>query len=226
MFATWPCPLPDGSAGEEMVLGFDHRREQRVLVIPPLFDEANKFRRQLIEIMRRFDGSGIDSFVPDLPGCNESSARLADQTIAGWRAASAAAATHFGATHVLAVRSGGWLVPDALPGWVYAPVRARQVLRAMLRARSLAAREAGSNETAEDILAEGRKNGITLAGWDIGAALLGELEGDGLQPPAAVTTIEHAELGGKPLWLRAENDEDPAQADAIVATVLGGIAGA
>ena len=28
MYATWPCPLPNGRMGEEMVLGFDAARAE------------------------------------------------------------------------------------------------------------------------------------------------------------------------------------------------------
>ena len=138
--------------GEEMVLGFDAARAQRLLVIPPLFDEANKFRHQIFEIMRRIDTREVDCFLPDLPGCNESTADLTQQTLGQWRAAVAAAAAHFRATHVLAIRSGGWLVPGDIPGWLYAPVKPRQVLRSLLRARIIAAREAGRDETSDGLL--------------------------------------------------------------------------
>ena len=77
MYVTWPCPLPDGSTGEEMALRFGKDRPRRLLMIPPLFDEANKFRHQVTEIMRRFDANGVDCVLPDLPGCNESTAPLA-----------------------------------------------------------------------------------------------------------------------------------------------------
>ncbi|MBL44283.1 MAG: hypothetical protein CMN71_06085 [Sphingomonadaceae bacterium] len=224
MYVTWPCPLPDGSTGEEMALRFDKDRPRRLLIIPPLFDEANKFRHQLTGIMRQFDANGVDCFLPDLPGCNESTAPLADQSIAGWRAATVAAAAHFAVTHVFAVRSGGWLLPDTLPGWIYAPVKPRQVLRGMLRARSLAAREAGVSESSEDLLASGRQEGLTLAGWDLGAALIRELDESEFAPPADAVTIEQGEVGGKPLWLRAENDHDPAQADTLAGIILGGLA--
>ena len=30
MYVTWPCPLPDGTSGEEMVLCFDKARELRL----------------------------------------------------------------------------------------------------------------------------------------------------------------------------------------------------
>lgn len=225
MYVSWPCPLPNGSTGEEMALRFDEDRPRRLLMIPPLFDEANKFRHQLVEIMRRFDANGVDCFLPDLLGCNESTAPLADQSIAGWRAAAIAAAAYFGATHVFAVRSGGWLVPDTLPGWIYALVKPRQVLRGMLRARSLAAREAGVDESSENLLACGRQEGLTLAGWDLGATLIRELDEGEFVPPANAVTIEQGEVGGKPLWLRAENDHDPAQADALVGIILARLAG-
>ena len=226
MYASWPCPQPDGSPGEEMVLGFDHARAKRLLVIAPLFDEANKFRHQTFEIMRRLDAQGIDCFVPDLPGCNESLAPHGEQSIARWRQAVAAAATHFRTGRVLAIRSGAWLVREGCTGWAYAPAKPDQVLRGMLRARTLAAREAGRSESAEALLVEGRERGLELAGWPLGAELVRELEENAFMLPEALTAIEQAEVGGKPLWLRAENDVDPAQADALAAIVAAGMADA
>ena len=223
MYASWPCPQPDGATGEEMVLGFDRNRAQRLLVVPPLFDEANKFRHQIFKIMRRLDAHGIDCFLPDLPGCNESTAPQDAQSIAGWRKAVAAAIEHFRVSRVLAIRSGAWLVPEGLGGWAYAPARPKQVLRGMLRARTIAAREAGRSETAETLLAEGRENGLDLAGWQLGAELVREMDEADFAPSSALVAIEQAEIGGKPLWLRAENDVDPAQASALAALVAAGM---
>ncbi len=81
----WPCPARDGGLHEEMALVFDRGREHRLLVLPAWFDEANKLRRHTVEVMRRLDLSGIDSFLPDLPGCNESEAELPVQTLQCWR---------------------------------------------------------------------------------------------------------------------------------------------
>ncbi|MBX7499841.1 hypothetical protein K3181_00110 [Qipengyuania sp. YG27] len=226
MYASWPCPQPDGSPGEEMVLGFDKARQKRLLIAAPLFDEANKFRHQAFEIMRRLDAKGIDSFLPDLPGCNESLAPHSDQSIARWRQAVAAAATHFRADRVLTIRSGAWLVPEGCTGWAYAPAKPTQVLRAMLRARSLAAREAGRRESADALLAEGREQGLELAGWSLGAELVCELDEGAFALPEGLTAIEQTEVGGKPLWLRAENDVDPAQADVLATIVAAGMADA
>lgn len=224
MYASWPCPQPDGSMGEEMVLGFDRKRAQRLLVVPPLFDEANKFRHQLFEIMRRLDARGVDCFLPDLPGCNESTAPQGEQTLAGWRKAVAAAAAHFRTERMVAIRSGAWLVPDGFTGWAYAPAKSRQVLRGMLRARTIAAREAGHSETAEALLAEGRENGLDLAGWQLGAQLVREMDEADFAPSSALVAIDQAEIGGKPLWLRAENDVDPAQASALATLLAAGMA--
>ena len=225
MFATWPCPLPEGGAREEMALAFDKRRAHRLLVLPAWFDEANKLRRHTVEVMRRLDLSGIDSVLPDLPGCNESKAKLEDQSLASLRAAAAAAAAHFGATHLLAIRAGALFAPAALPGWRYAPADGRQALRALLRARTIASREAGQPEKTEDLQAAGREHGIRLAGWNLGAALFRDLET--AEPPDLPLTaeVEQDMVGGAGLWLRAEPDEHPEQADALAAIVALGLLG-
>ncbi|HTM95656.1 MAG TPA: hypothetical protein VL100_07555 [Croceibacterium sp.] len=215
MIATWPGP-----EGDEYVLAFDRSRAARLLILPPLFDEANKTRHLLAEVMRRLDGAGIDSFLPDLPGCNESLAPLATQTLAGWRAAAVAVGEHFGATHVLTVRAGALMAPE-LPGWRYAAQAGSSVLRAMLRARVIASREAGTDETSDELLEKGREHGLELAGYHIGAALIGELES--AEPSTNLTDIAQGDVGGSGLWLRAEPGFDAKQADALAAIAAMGL---
>ena len=108
--------------------------------------------------MRRLDGAGIDSFLPDLPGCNESLAPLesADARRAGAMRPKRRRA-HFGATHVLAIRAGALLAPPTCPAGAMRRSTGSQVLRAMLRARTIAAREAGRDETREGLLEIGRQ---------------------------------------------------------------------
>ncbi len=219
----WPCPAPGGGTRDELALTFDHAREQRLLILPAWFDEANKLRRQTVEVMRRLDLSGIDCVLPDLPGCNESLAKLPEQTLEGWRAAAAAAAEHFKASHVLTLRAGALLAPADLPGWRYAPIAGRQVLRPMLRARTVASREAGRSERTEDLQALGRNEGIELAGWQIGKEMFGVLET--AEPVTDLVEIEQGALGGPGLWLRAEPDEDAEQADALAAMLAIGMTG-
>jgi len=213
MIAAWPGP-----EGEEYALAFDHGRERRVLVLPALFDEANKLRHFTVEVMRQLDAAGIDAFLPDLPGCNESPAPLEAQTLAGWREAADAAAEHFSATEVMAIRGGALCEPAGQPVWRYAPATGSSILRAMLRARVIASKEAGVEEAREALLERGLQEGLELAGYRLGATMLREL--DAAEPQGvALANIGQADLGGAGLWLRAEPDHDPAQAKALAAIV-------
>ena len=102
MITGWPTP----QGREEYAVAFDRGRERRVLVLPAWFDESNKLRRQSIEVMRRLDAAGVDSMLPDLPGCNESEAPLGEQTLEGWRAA-AQAAGELVSSHIIARPADG-----------------------------------------------------------------------------------------------------------------------
>lgn len=214
-----PFPVPSG----EWATAFDRGREARLLIVPALFEEANRTRRLLVEVMRRLDKSGIDSILPDFPGCNESLQPLAEQTVESWRMAIAAAATAFAATHVLAIRGGALFAPADLPGWLLAPANGASQLRQMLRARIVAAREAGREEKQEDLLARGQAEGLELSGYPLSAAFLREFPS--LLPPVSpgLSVIEQAMLGGSALWLRAEPGFERAQADALAAIVAVGI---
>lgn len=169
-------------------------------------------RRFTAEVMRRLDAAGIDSMLPDLPGTNESLQPLEEQEVEGWRQAIVAAAGHFAATHILGIRGGCLFTPSVLPAWHYAPVKAASILRQMLRARILASREAGRNETREGLEETARTAGIELAGYPLGAVFYRAFEG--LAPAADAAVLEP---GGAGLWLRAEPDENVGQADALAA---------
>jgi hypothetical protein len=213
--------LPGGRSAGEYALTFDKRRSQRLLIVPALFDEANRMRRFTVEVMRRLDGAGIDTVLPDLPGCNESLQQLEAQTPASWRAAMTSAAVHFGATHVLGIRGGTLLTPETLPIWHYAPAKAASILRQLIRSRIIASREAGVNESQESLLETGLAEGLELSGFRLGAAFLREFQT--LIPPASASEIAQDTIGGGGLWLRAEPDEDRQQADALAAVLAIGI---
>ncbi len=221
MISTWHVTGADGAAGEELLVAFDQARPMRVLVCPAWFDEANKLRRFTVEVMRQLDKAGIDSFLPDLPGCNDSLAPLEPQTLSGWKAAMTAAAHSLRATHVLAIRAGVLLAPSRLPGWLYAPQSGPKLLRGMIRARTIAAREAGREEKAEALLALGSTEGLMLGGWPLGPAMIRELAKAEPQLADGQSEIAQSQLGGPGLWLRAEPDEDPRQANALAAIVAG-----
>jgi hypothetical protein len=221
VISTWTITAAEGATKEELLVAFDQARALRVLVCPAWFDEANKLRRFTVEVMRRLDKAGIDSFLPDLPGCNDSLAPLEAQTLAGWRAGMASAATSFRTTHVLAIRAGALLAPEHLPGWHYAPQSGPRLLRGMIRARTIAAREAGREEKAEALLALGRSEGLVLGGWPLGAAMIRDLADAEGRLADGQSEIAQSQLDGPGLWLRAEPDEDPRQADILAAIIAG-----
>lgn len=221
----WTVPhAGGGGAGEELVVSLGETHAVRLLILPAWFDEANKLRRLTLQVMRRLDQAGIGSVLPDLPGTNESAAPLAEQTLEGWRDAAAAAAQAFGTTHVLTIRAGALLAPQELPGWRYAPVGGERVLRAMLRARTIAAREAGQSEGVEELAANGRTEGLMLAGWQLGPRLFASLEHAEPLPAPQQSEIAQSRIGGAGLWLRAEPGDNPAQAEALAAQIIAGIA--
>jgi hypothetical protein len=216
---SYPCPLPGGAAASELALVFDAGRAKRVLIAPALFDEANRMRRFTVEVMRRLDGSGIDCFLPDLPGCNESPQDLALIEPEDWRMALEAAARHFGATHVLPIRGGGLLLPPKLPGWHYGPVKGASLIKTLLRARVIASREAGREENAAELMEQGQQLGLELAGWSLSAEMLRQLEAATAPKRTDLIPLDQETIGGSPLWLRAEPDENAEQADALAAVV-------
>jgi len=219
----WPCPLPAGGLAQEYALTFDQQREKRLLIVPALYDEANRMRRFTVETMRRLNGAGIDCFLPDLPGTNESCQALENQDTEDWCDAMSAAAGHFGATHVLGIRGGCLFTPADLPRWHYAPAKGALILRQMIRARILASREAGTEETSESLIDIGLVEGLELAGHRIGPDFLRVLQT--LQPEAGagVQQIPQDMIGGSGLWLRAEPDDDRTQADALAAVIAMGL---
>lgn len=216
MISTWNIP---GSVAEELLVSFDRGRKVRVLVCPAWFDEANKLRRFTLEVMRRLDAAGIDSLLPDLPGCNESLAPLQEQTLGRWRSGMIAASQALRATHVLAIRAGALVAPEGLPGWHYAAQSGPKLLRGMIRARTISAREAGIAETSEELMAQGRSSGLVVGGWGIGQELFTELESAEPALAPGQSHISQSMVGGPGLWLRAEPGEDAGQADRLAALI-------
>jgi hypothetical protein len=224
VIAAYPWPAETGDGAEEFTLAFDQRRAYRLLVVPALFDESNRLRRLTVEVMRRLDAAGIDAFLIDLPGCNESLASPGEQTVEGWRAAVAAAAEHFGVSHLLGIRGGALLLPADLPGWRYAPVNGANLLRQMLRARIVASREAGVAESQEGLIAQGQSDGLDLAGHRLGPEMLRQLQSARPAPvPGHADISQDMVGGGGGLWLRAEPGDDRAQADALAAILAVGM---
>ena len=205
-----------------MALACGPEGAQRVLVLPALFDEGNKLRHFTVEAMRVLARHGVASVLPDLPGCNESLAPLAAQDLLTWREAASTAARELACSHVLAIRAAAAIAP-ALPGWALAPVAGKSALRALLRARVIASKEAGRSESTEDLLQQGKVHGLDLSGYSLGPTMIEQLAGADL-PHRELTAIGAGDLGGPPLWLRAEPSHDPAQATRLATLIAQGLA--
>ncbi|WP_332816559.1 hypothetical protein [Sphingopyxis sp.] len=208
----------------EQILHIDPAGTPRatVLIVPPLFEEANRTRRTLVLAMRALAAQGFATLLPDLPGQNESLVPLEDIDLTRWQDALAdVAAAIEGAVLVASVR-GGALIDHrvgAAGWWRLAPVGGASLLRTLLRARVTADREAGLASSLESLQDAGRTTPLLLAGNKLSPAMIAGLGAAEVQP---VAPLRNAALGsgddmiaGTPLWLRAEPGEDAAMAEAI-----------
>jgi hypothetical protein len=96
-----------------------------------------------------------------------------------------------------------------LPGWVLEPVKGASILRNLLRSRSVV-----SGEAMADLIDLGRTEGLELAGYRCGAALIAGLE-SALPLDEGQREIRQSALGGSALWLRSEPGEDAGQAASL-----------
>jgi hypothetical protein len=181
-----------------------------ILIVPPLFDEMNRVRAMLVGAMRGLALRDVMTLLPDIPGCNESLAPISSQSISSWRGAMVAAAAQLGATHVASIRGGTLIEADiALPHWRLAAIKGASLLKTMLRTRIASDKETGRISSMESLLSEAQQGPIELSGYMLSADMLAEL--DTAVPDAALQTCVIAlgdGLAGKPLWLRAEPQED------------------
>jgi hypothetical protein len=202
----------------EQALCFGLHSDRHILIVPPLFDEMNRVRRMLVQAMRALDALGCGTALPDLPGCNESTAALEQQDLAIWQRAVAAAAEQLGATHIASLR-GGTLVDEGaarLPHWRLAPVNGQSLLKAMIRTRIAGAKEDGVTLTEAALMEKAQQGPIDVAGNRLSSAMVAGLT---VAVPLDLANCTVRKLGedipGSTLWLRAEPQDDPAMADAI-----------
>ncbi len=211
---------------DELCLRFGPDDAPRLLILPPLFDEANRVRHLMVETARLLGDLGIASLLPDLPGCNESLVPLETASISLWQAALITCAEQLGpVTHIASLR-GGALIDGALgdlPRWRLAPVKGGQLLRTMLRTRIASDREAGITSSSEALMDTARAQGIELAGNSLSPCMIRELDAATPSQGGAIRLVRFADdpldadgrITGAPLWLRAEPAHDPVMAGAM-----------
>ncbi len=206
-----------------LVDGPDH-----VLVVPPLFDEAGRMRRTLAMMMRALAARGIAAHLPDLAGQNDSLLPTSAADLAHWRAELADFGAHLPAPPLVVSLRGGCLIDDAVAArgwWRLAPSDGAAILRALVRAEMVAAREDGGDRTSAALIDRARA-GEALAGQSLSAAMIDQLESAVVRPVTPLRTAVLASgsmatsgdaptLVGSPLWSRAEPGEDAAMAAAM-----------
>lgn len=195
-----------------------------ILIVPPLFDEANRTRRTLVLAMRALAADGFASVLPDLPGQNESLVPLVEVDLERWQDALAAVAAGIDSPVMIASVRGGGLIDHRAKGaawWRLAPVGGASLLRTLMRARVSADREAGVTSSLESLQENAKTAPLLLVGNLLSPAMVAQL---GASEAQAVEPLRSIGLGaegiaGTPLWLRAEPGEDAAMAEAIAADI-------
>ena len=149
--------------------GADH--EVHILLIPPLFDEMNRMRHMLVDVMMLLDDRGIGSLLPDLPGSNESLFPQDQASLTVWKDALAACAGALGHPAHIASFRGGCLVDSFTPEarhWRLTPAKGSSLLRTMMRTRIASDKETGLTTSMAELTEAAGSQTILLAGNRIG----------------------------------------------------------
>jgi hypothetical protein len=210
----------------EAMLRFGPENPAPVLVLPPLFEEANRTRFFLVEIMRGLVLRGIATMLPDLPGTNDSPVATVDARFADWQAA---IATLPAPVATISLRGGALLDTTAATDlhWRFAPETGARLLRDMIRSTAMT-----SSLKPSEVETAARTNPSVLGGNEIHPELFVALEA---ALPSSAGNIRNVRLeddpgeadirvAGTPLWRRAEPDHDAALAEALVADIAAWLA--
>lgn len=187
----------------ELQFGVQHPLQ--ILVIEPLFEEANRCRRLIAQFMRALDTQGVGSAIATLPGCGESVTLIEGVAFADWTKA-VADTVNFGGFQAIASFRGGALLESgaSIPVWRFAPETGARMARDLERTRL-----AGTSNL--------------YAGHRLSDTFLADLRAANPPPQSRLRTVRldsdaaeaDAKIVGTPLWRRAEPDENPAMSHAL-----------
>jgi hypothetical protein len=212
----------DWAAGREFMLRTGAECPAQILILQPLFEESNRTRRIIVQVMRALAGHEIGCILPDLPGTGESPALLADTSIANWQDAIAACAGQTNAQFIASFR-GGALFDHAAPAkgyWRCAPETGQRIVRDLKRAARASGEE--SDEGSHFRLAGNRLNKAMVEAID----LLSPIMSANVRTVRLESDVAEANgrIAGTPVWRRSEPGDDDALRDAIVADLQAWVA--
>lgn len=203
--------------GREAMLRFGPPGAPTVIAALPFFEEGNRTRAAMVDVLRRLAVHGIAGALPDLPGTGESLTDIADASLSAWRSAFAAACAHVGdPVHICAWRSGV-LVDDeaaAVSRWYLAPQSGEALTRELSRLRHLSGgMDVAGNAISDDLIAALAIAEPTTTGRVRVARLTGDAK------PADCL------LPGRPLWRGSEPETDAALQQAVADDIAAWIKG-
>lgn len=190
----------------------------QVILIQPLFDEANRLRKTLSNVKHGLHALGFGVTLPDFPGTGESLTALHDNTLDDMRTAVRSLVAQRKSAKqsvILASFRGGALIDTCLESdgvWRLAPDTGARFLRDM--SRTVSVRHHGlTNDEIYD-----------RAGYALPRGFLADLEA---AVPVAARKLRIARLAqdpndadvripGAPLWRRSEPGEDSELTQAII----------
>lgn len=216
--------------GRERIVAIGDSGATPLLLLAPLFEEANRTRHFMIEIMRGLAARGFRCFLPDLPGTLESITPIDGVAWTDWHAAIARSADAIGSPFHIASLRGGALLDGGVMAqsrWRLAPVTGEALLRELIRTRMAADREDGLPELAASIEAKALSDGLEVAGYRLGAPLLAGLKAANVASGGAIRTIRlesdpheaDIKVSGTPLWRNSEPSHYPALSQYLVSDI-------
>lgn len=200
---------------------FSNLADQRfiVLILQPLFEEANRMRRTLALMARALDRQGVGVVMADLPGMGEHPLGANQVGISDIGTASnllCDALTSQGRPILVAGFRAACLF-DSLPGasanWRFAPEPGDRLVRTLLRT---------------EMPEESTETHAFINGQLVSRAFLDDMASLPLPNPARLRTLRLAtdraeadhHVEASPLWRHAEPGEDPALAELLAGDIL------
>ncbi len=183
--------------GTEMLLRHGAGSPITLLILPALFEEANRMRRFTVSVMRNLAEFGIGTVLADLPGTNESMTDLANVTMQDWHdAVSDVTDAIFGS---VAVRGGALLDGTFENRWRLAPESGERLLRDIVRATAFS-----DGVSATELDQQVRTTQKRLAGNMFSPSLY-----NALRTAVPVEGAHISAVDGPKLWRAAEPGDAP-----------------